>query len=337
MPRRIRLFVAGGIYHVYGRVTRGEPIFEEPAEIESWIDAVAYEARLAELAILAWCLMSGHFHLVVRTGVIPLWRAMHRIQARIAREHNRRRGVIGPLWQSRYKARIVENQGDLEYLFAYVHLNPVAAGMVDDPADHRASGHRAIMGLEPPRLLDINTALATFGGNDQDARRRYLDVLRLVAEVRWHAKGVQELPWWRSLDDEELTMPVEEASGGAVTWSGRPLPPEVAFRPAISAVVHRVEAALEIPPGRLAGGTRNRMDSWNRCLFSTLAVEWLGFPVYQVARCLHKARGSVSRWLSEGLVLQQTNEPFRNRLAELRREFPQSEVLANGVSETPPL
>ncbi len=61
MTRRIRLFVAGGVYHVYGRVTRGEHIFEEPTEAESWIDAVAYEAQLAEMKILAWCLMSSHF------------------------------------------------------------------------------------------------------------------------------------------------------------------------------------------------------------------------------------------------------------------------------------
>ena len=245
--------------------------------------------------------------------------------------------MIGPVWQSRYKARIVEDQGDVEYLFAYVHLNPVAAGMVDDPADHKASGHRAIMGLEPPRLVDITAALATFGGNDLEARRRYLNVLRLVAEVRWHAKRVQELPWWRSLDDEELTMSIEETSGDTVTWSGRPLQPKVAYRPAISDVVHRVEEALEISPGRLAGGTRNRTDGWNRCLFSTLAVEWLGFPVYQVARALNMARGSVSRWLSEGLVLQQSNGSFRSRLAELRCEFPQPEVMAGDVSEAPPL
>ncbi len=136
-----------------------------------------------------------------------------------------------------------------------------------------------------------------------------------------------------SLDDNELTMPVEDASEEAVTWSGRPLPPEAALRPAIGEVVHRFEAALELPPGRLAGGTRTRMDGWDRCLFSTFAVEWLGFPVHQVARALKKARGSVSRWLSEGLVLQQSNESFRNHLAELRREFPQPEALAQEDSE----
>ena len=60
MPRKIRLFIAGGVYHVYGRVTRGEHIFEEPTEVESWIDVVAYEARLGDMKILAWCLMTNH-------------------------------------------------------------------------------------------------------------------------------------------------------------------------------------------------------------------------------------------------------------------------------------
>jgi hypothetical protein len=106
---------------------------------------------------------------------------------------------------------------------------------------------------------------------------------------------------------DELTMPVEDAYAGAVTWSGRPLQPEVELRSPIGEIVHRFEAAMELPQGRLAGGTRTRMDGWNRCLFSTFAVEWLGFPAYQVARALNKARGSVSRWLSEGLVLQQSN------------------------------
>ena len=69
-------------------------------------------------------------------------------------------------------------------------------------------------------------------GDVLNARRRYLDVLRLVAEVRWNAKGIRELPWWRSLDDNEITMPVEEASKRAVTWSGRPLQQSnEAFRP----------------------------------------------------------------------------------------------------------
>ena len=98
MPRRIRLFVPGGIYHVFNRVTRGEHVFELTAASEYWVDTVREEMRLHDLKVLAWCLMTNHYHLVVKTSGLPMWHAMARFQARVAREHKRRRKVKGPLW-----------------------------------------------------------------------------------------------------------------------------------------------------------------------------------------------------------------------------------------------
>ena len=45
MPRRIRLFIRGGVYHVYNRVTRGEHVFHLPEEARCWINTVAREDR----------------------------------------------------------------------------------------------------------------------------------------------------------------------------------------------------------------------------------------------------------------------------------------------------
>jgi hypothetical protein len=60
MPRRVRVFVAGGIYHIYCRVARGELIFNEPGEADRWVHLVAFVARLFDLKILAWCLLATH-------------------------------------------------------------------------------------------------------------------------------------------------------------------------------------------------------------------------------------------------------------------------------------
>jgi hypothetical protein len=43
-------------------------------------------------------------------------------------------------------------------------LNPVAAGIVDDPADFPSSGHREIIGRCPPRLIDVPAVLIGFEG-----------------------------------------------------------------------------------------------------------------------------------------------------------------------------
>jgi REP element-mobilizing transposase RayT len=329
MPRRIRLFIRGGIYHVYSRVTRGEHVFEMPLEAQHWINTVACEARLHELKILAWCLMTNHYHLVVKTGTLPLWRAMARIQARIAREHNRRRRVVGPLWQSRYKARLVREQTDLRNLVAYVHLNPVAAGMVDDPADYENSGHRAMIDHAPPRLVDTSEALLTFGEDPAVSRADYLDRLRAVAEERWYDRSVRCLPWWRKVNDDELTMPNRIPPPEAEKFDGRPLPPEQHLRPPARLVLEHFEARNKLPAGRLAGSSRTCSDRWYRCMFSTFAVCWLGFRVCEVARLLNKAPGSVSRWIADGHELQLSNVAFRADLASLRREvesLPVSEI-----------
>ena len=83
MPRKLRLFVPTGIYHVYNRVHHGRHVFDDALEAESWVATAQRLAPLHELTVFAWCLMSNHYHLVVRTGSSRLWRGMARIQAKI--------------------------------------------------------------------------------------------------------------------------------------------------------------------------------------------------------------------------------------------------------------
>jgi hypothetical protein len=276
--------------------------------------------------------MPNHYHLVIKTGTLPLWRAMARIQARVARDHNRRRGVVGPLWQSRYKARLVLEESDLENLIAYVHLNPVTAGIVDDPADYASSGHRAMIGRAEPRLVDVAEALLTFDENPAVSRAIYLDRLCSVAAESWSGECFQRLPWWRTIDDGELTMHNETPPPEAETFDGRPLPPEEPRRPPLPLVLELFESWYGVPKGSLAGNSRTRRDSRHRCMFSTFAVCWLGFRVCDVSRLLDKAPGSVSRWIDEGHRLQRSDGDFCDSLARLRCEIDAAQ--AAGDSET---
>lgn len=133
MARSPRLFIPGAIYHVYCRTARGEMVFSNREQAAEFVEIVADVKRLHGFEVFAWCLMGNHYHLVIRTHQMPLWRSMARIQCRVARAHNRRRRLLGRLWQSRYKARVVRGEDYYRQLLAYVHLNPVSAGMVKTP------------------------------------------------------------------------------------------------------------------------------------------------------------------------------------------------------------
>ena len=155
MPRMPRLFVTGATYHVYCRVARGEFVFDDPNEAAEFVEVARKTRDSDRWKVLAWCLMGNHYHMVLETDSIPLWRSMLRLQSGIARGYNRRRRYLGRLWQSRYRARIINSQEYFRQVVSYVHLNPLAAGLVKDPADYPFSGHREILGLCQPRLVDI--------------------------------------------------------------------------------------------------------------------------------------------------------------------------------------
>jgi len=296
MARSPRLFIPGGVYHVYCRVARSEKVFENPGEAQHFVDTVKDVKRLHGFKILAFCLMHTHYHMVIQTSEIPLWRSMARIQSRVARGFNSRHRFLGRLWQSRYKARLVRTQQYYEQLLAYVHLNPVAAGLVADPSDFPWCDHAALLGRKVPHLCDVGPALRGFGETLALARAAYLSRIRVVAEERWMRAGVRDLPWWSEVSNDDL---LAEIAGhpGAEDFTGMPVefdPPDCLELAQIAKEVCRPS-----PFGiqDLNGRSRGKELAALRKRFASLAVEQYSHAVRDVATFLGKHPGSVSRWI----------------------------------------
>jgi REP element-mobilizing transposase RayT len=67
---------------------------------------------------------------------------LHRFTCWFNRTHSR----SGTLWEERFKSVIVESGVAARTMAAYIDLNPVRAGMVEDPADYRWSGYGEAVG-----------------------------------------------------------------------------------------------------------------------------------------------------------------------------------------------
>lgn len=65
---------------------------------------------------------------------------------RFTRWFNRVHSRKGTLWEERYKSVIVQSSVAARTMAAYIDLNPVRAGMVEDPVDYRWSSYGEAMG-----------------------------------------------------------------------------------------------------------------------------------------------------------------------------------------------
>jgi REP element-mobilizing transposase RayT len=80
--------------------------------------------------------------LIERMGDVSAF--MKELKQRFSLWFNRHHGRFGTLWAERFKSVIVEDQpSSLEAVAAYIDLNPVRAGLVEDPKDYRFCGYAA--------------------------------------------------------------------------------------------------------------------------------------------------------------------------------------------------
>ena len=90
---------------------------------------------------------------------------------------NRKHDRVGTLWESRFKSVLVEGSwASLMKVAAYIDLNAVRAGMVDDPKDYRWCGYgEAVVGNSLARAglcVALQDAKADAGWNDVGSRYR---------------------------------------------------------------------------------------------------------------------------------------------------------------------
>jgi REP element-mobilizing transposase RayT len=173
MARKPRLHIPGGIYHVILRGNARAEVFFDPADRARFHSLLAEGSVRFGYRILAFCLMTNHVHLAVRVGCLPLSAGMHNLNFRYTRHINRHHGRVGHLFQGRYGAFLVDGDTYLLALVRYIHLNPVRAGIVFDPADYPYSSHRAYLGRTDVPFLHTEPVLRLFDPEPACARRRY--------------------------------------------------------------------------------------------------------------------------------------------------------------------
>jgi putative transposase len=175
MPRPPREEFPGAIHHVWARGNRKALIFHDDLDRLRYLALLGRVATMFGWRCLAYCLMGNHVHLVVETPEANLGAGMERLHGEYAARFNRRHGLVGHVFQGRYKNRRPTSDAQLWVLIAYVANNPVAAGLCDTAEEWRWSSHRATVAGGAPEWLDVRRLLEYFGAFGGDPLERYVD------------------------------------------------------------------------------------------------------------------------------------------------------------------
>src|SRR5690349_23480990 len=138
--------------------------------------------------------MTNHLHFLIQVGTEPLAGPMRQIASEFARAMQSKLATTGHYFERRYHATLVDVERYLKALIRYIHLNPVDAGIVSDPAQFQWSSHRAYLGLEAIPWLSTDFVLAVFGSHRDRAiaaYRRFINEDDLEPLAGYFEKGTE--------------------------------------------------------------------------------------------------------------------------------------------------
>jgi REP element-mobilizing transposase RayT len=191
MARPLRLEFPGATYHVTSRGDRREAIYRDDADRSVQLQIITAALARFDARVLAYCLMGNHYHLVLHTRQANLSRLMRQINGVYTQAFNRRHGLVGHLFQGRFKAILVDRDAYLMSLCRYVERNPVAAGLVWAPGEWAWSSYRAHAGLaEVPPWLDTQALHAQLLGRPPRDAVESARAAHLYAALAAQAPGV---------------------------------------------------------------------------------------------------------------------------------------------------
>ncbi|MBM3882029.1 MAG: transposase, partial [Verrucomicrobia bacterium] len=193
---RIKIRGRPAVYHCVSRIVGAQRLLDDLGK-ETLVRLLRRLATFCGLEVITYCIMSNHFHVLVRVPaeqnptdeeLVERMKALYgkakpreagllyeaekglhdhgRVDAdlrermlarmgdvsefmkefkqRFSKWYNIRHQRFGTLWAERFRSVLVEDQpGVLETVSAYIDLNAVRAGLVEDPKDYRHCGYAA--------------------------------------------------------------------------------------------------------------------------------------------------------------------------------------------------
>ncbi len=171
MARQLRLEYPGAVYHISSRGNHQEHIFLDDDDRKLFLKLLKTIIERMNWICHAYCLMGNHYHLLVEIPDGILSRGMAWLNGVYTQRINRKYGLTGHLFQSRFKTKLVEDGMQFLMTARYIVRNPVEAKIVENPVQWRWSSYRATIGeITPPDFLFVDDVLSQLSSIRENAQ-----------------------------------------------------------------------------------------------------------------------------------------------------------------------
>lgn len=187
MARPLRIQFQNAWYHVMNRGTDRGSTFSEDSHYKLFLTVLEESTSRFGIEIHSYCLMNNHYHLLVKTPLANLSRAMRHIDGVYTLRYNRLMQRDGPLFRGRYKSIVIDAENYLIAVSRYIHRNPVEANICKSVGDYKWSSYAAYIGeVIKPEWLFVQ------------------ELLRRTSQDIYSFREVTEVPLAPSLPEYDL-------------------------------------------------------------------------------------------------------------------------------------
>lgn len=193
MARKPRIDYPGAWHHVTAHAHGDDPLFRNAVDARYFLTLVEQAIHRFGLEVHSYCLMTNHYHLLVRSTRGNLSRSMAYLNSRFSQHMIEVHDLRGSVFSGRFHSTLIDNDCYLLTASRYIARNPVDAQMVDDPKDHRWSSFPIYLSSQPHPWLTRSLLPKVSGDLDRYLRFVYQPV---PSDKRYHSPTLTQARQW---------------------------------------------------------------------------------------------------------------------------------------------
>lgn len=172
----------GGYYHVISRGNNREYIFKKDIDKGYFMKLLNESRQTMRFKLIGYVLMDNHYHLLIQTADIKLQKIMHQINNKYSKYFNAMYKRCGHVFQGRYKSSFILNEQYLIKVLAYIHQNPVKAGMIKRVEDYKWSSDKFYR-KKSNGFIETRTVIDMIEKGYLKSNKKYGDIMSEIEET----------------------------------------------------------------------------------------------------------------------------------------------------------